>query len=99
MVALNILEKASCSAWVSPTFDIPKLSDTVRMISDLRKVNTDLVRKLYPIPKISCIMQELERFQYAIALDLNMGYYTIRLYPDSQDMCMIITPWGRYKSL
>ena len=26
-----------------------------------------------------------------------MGYYTIRLDPGSQDMCTIITPWGKYK--
>ena len=37
-------------------------------------------------------MQELEGFRYATALDLNMGYYTIRLDPASQDMCTIVTP-------
>ena len=99
MVALGILEKASCSAWASPTFIIPKPNGTVRMVSDFRKLNTNLVRKPYPIPKISGIMQELEGFQHATALDLNMGYYTIRLDPGSQDMCTIITPWGKYKYL
>ena len=44
-------------------------------------------------------MQELKDFQHATALDLNMGYYTIRLDPGSQDMCTIITPWGKYKYL
>ena len=44
-------------------------------------------------------MQELEGFTYATALDLNMGYYTIRLDPASQDMCTIVTPWGKYKYL
>ena len=44
-------------------------------------------------------MQELERFQYATSLDLYMGYYTIRLDPQSQDMCIIIAPWGEYKYL
>ena len=37
-------------------------------------------------------MKELEGFQYATALDLNMGYYTLRLDPLSQDICTIITP-------
>ena len=44
-------------------------------------------------------MQELEIFQYATALDLSMGYYTIRFNPGSQDMCTIITPWGKYNYL
>ena len=29
-------------------------------------------------------------------LDLNMGYYTIRLDPDSSKICTIIFPWGKY---
>ena len=28
-----------------------------------------------------------------------MGYYTIRLDPDAQRICTIITPWGKYKYL
>ena len=69
------------------------------MVLDFRKLDANLVGKQYPIPKISGIMQELEGFQYATALDLNMDYYTIRLDPGSQDMCTIITPWGKYKYL
>ncbi len=41
-------------------------------------------------------MQELEGFSYATALDLNMGYYTIRLDSDSSKICTIIFPWGKY---
>ncbi len=50
----------------------------------------------FPIPKISTVLQELEGFSYATALDLNMGYYTIRLDPDSSKICTIISPWGKY---
>jgi hypothetical protein len=28
-----------------------------------------------------------------------MGYYTIRLYPDSQKICPIVTPFGKYQYL
>jgi hypothetical protein len=41
-------------------------------------------------------LQELEGFSYATALDLNMGYYTIRLDSDSSKICTIIFPWGKY---
>ncbi len=58
--------------------------------------NKCIVRKPYPIPKISTILQELEGFTYATALDLNMGYYTIRLDPTASKMCTIIFPWGKY---
>ena len=33
------------------------------------------------------------------ALDLNMGYYTIRLDPNAQKICIIIFPWGKYSYL
>jgi hypothetical protein len=35
-------------------------------------------------------------FTYATALDLNMGYYTIRLDPAASEMCTITLPWGKY---
>ncbi len=42
-------------------------------------------------------MQELEGFTYATALDLNMGYYTIRLDPATTDMgTIVLFPWGMY---
>jgi hypothetical protein len=65
-------------------------------ISDFRELNKCIVRKPYPIPKISTILQELEGFTYATALDLNMGYYTIRLDPTVSEMCTIMFPWGKY---
>jgi len=38
----------------------------------------------------------MEGFSYATALDLNMGYYTIRLDPEASEICTIIFPWGKY---
>ena len=45
------------------------------------------------------MLQELEGFTFATALDLNMGYYTIRLDPDASKICTIIFPWGKYSYL
>ena len=79
-----------------PTFIIPQKDSTVRTISDFRELNKRIVRKPYPIPKISTILQELDGFTYATALDLSMGYYTNRLDPTASAMCTIIFPWGKY---
>jgi hypothetical protein len=68
----------------------------VHTISEFRELNKRIVRKPYPIPKIRTMLQELEGFTYATALDLNMGYYTIRLDPAASKMCTIIFPWGKY---
>jgi hypothetical protein len=37
------------------------------------------------------------RVSFASAFDLNMGYYHIKLDADSQKICTIVFPWGKYK--
>jgi hypothetical protein len=96
---LGVLEFQPESEWASPSFIIPKKDQTVRFVSDFRELNKRIVRKPFPIPKISTVLQEMEGFTFATALDLNMGYYTIRLDPDSSKICTIIFPWGKYSYL
>ena len=96
MVELGILKWEGESEWASPSFIIPKSNQTVRFITDFRELNKRLKRKPWPLPKITETLQELEGFTFASQLDLNMGYYTIRLDPDSSKICTIILPWGKY---
>ena len=79
----------------------PLVSDTQKeqnrkVLTDFREVNKRIIHTPFPIPKIGSVLQEMEGFSYATALDLNMGYYTIRLDPDAQRICTIILPWGKY---
>jgi hypothetical protein len=53
-----------------------------KLLGYFGEINKRLVRKPFPIPKICMVLQELEGFSFATALDLNMDYYTIRLDPD-----------------
>jgi hypothetical protein len=78
---------------------MPKKYITVRFLSNFWEVNKRLVRQPFPIPKISTVLQELEGFTFATALDPNMGYYTIRLDPNASRNCTIIFPWGKYSYL
>ncbi len=93
---IGVLEWQPSLRWTLPTFIISKKDSTARTISDFRELNKRIVRKPDPIPKISTILQELEGFTYATALDLNMGYYIIRLDPTASKLCKIIFPWGKY---
>eukprot|EP00804_Cyclotella_cryptica_P004326 CCRYP_013507-RA/>CCRYP_013507-RA protein AED:0.48 eAED:0.59 QI:0/0/0/1/0/0/2/0/59 len=45
------------------------------------------------------VLKELEGFSYATTPDLNMGYYKIRLDPDSSKICTLIFPWGKHSYL
>jgi hypothetical protein len=96
LASIGVLKKHSSSEWASPTFIIPQKDMTLRTISDFMELNKRIIRRPFPIPKISTTLQELEGFTYATALDLNMGYYTIRLDPMAVKMCTIIFPFGKY---
>ena len=39
---------------------------------------------------------KLEGFQYVTPLDLNMGYYYIRLSKNVSNLCTIFLQWGEY---
>jgi hypothetical protein len=86
LVSIGVLKWKPLSKWALPSFIIAKKDCTMGAISDFRELNKRIVRKPYPIPKISTTLQELEGFTYATTLDLNMGYYTIRLDPTSAKM-------------
>ena len=43
------------------------------------------------------LLRKLEGFQWATALDLNMGCYHIELSPDSKKLYTIALPWGKYE--
>lgn len=95
--AIGVLEKVQQSEWGSPTFIIPKKDNKVRFISDFRRLNQKIKRKPYPLPRIGDTLQQLEGFKYATSLDMNMGYYHIRLSDTAADMCTIITEFGKYR--
>ena len=94
---LGVLTRINHSEWGAPTFIIPKKDGSVRFISDFRELNKCIKRKPYPIPQIQDILLKLEGFKYATSLDLNMGYYHIKLSPRSRKLCTIVLPWGKYE--
>ena len=87
-IDIPIVKRAVPQSWNTSngTFQTKKVGD----------INKRIVRKPYPIPKISTTLHEMEGFSYATVLDLNMGYYTIRLDPEASEICTIIFPWGKY---
>jgi hypothetical protein len=99
MVKLGVMRKVNRSEWASPAFTIAKKDNTLRSIADLRELNKRIKRKPYPIPKIQDMLLKLEGFLFATSLDLNMGYYHIRLTPLSSSYCTVIFPWGKYEYL
>ena len=95
LIKYKVLRKMHDSEWGMPAFIIPKKDGiTIRSIADLRELNKRIKRKPFPIPKIQDLLLKLENFRYETSLDLNMGYYNIHLDLESQQMCVIVFPWG-----
>ena len=96
---LGVLRKINRSEWAAPCFTVMKKDSTLRSIADFRELNKRIKRKPFPIPKIQTMLQNLEGFQYATSLDLNMGYYHIELTPNASRLCTVVLPWGKYEYL
>ena len=94
LVLLGVLKIPNDSEWGAPPFARPKpKSNRVRFLSDFRNINKQLKRKLYTMPKTNEMLLELEGFQYATSLGLNVGYYHIQLSQNASNLCTIILPW------
>ncbi len=96
---LGVLEPQPESEWALSTFIILKKNKTMRFLTNFREVKKCVIRKPYPIPKIIFVLQELDGFTFATSLDLNMGYYILRIDRNAQKICTLILPWGKYSYL
>jgi hypothetical protein len=73
---IDVLNRSSYSEWAAPTFIQAKKTGDVRILTDFRKLNAQIKRKSFTLPKISDILRKISGFKYATAIDLSMGYFT-----------------------
>jgi hypothetical protein len=89
LVDIGVLEEDYSSEWASifPSFTIPKKNGTIIVVTDFRKLNLLLKLTCHPLPFLKIeyadMIRSMEGFTFASELDLNMGYYHIKL--DSDD--------------
>jgi hypothetical protein len=98
-VRIGVLASEQESEWGSPSFFIPKKDNRVRWISNLRQLSKVIRHKPYPLPIIMDILSKHSGYKFFTKLDVSMQYYTFELDKESQDLCTIITPFGKYKYL
>ena len=97
LVEIGVLEQTGESKWGFPTFIVPKKDGRVRWVSDFRRLNTELVRTPYLMPNTNDIMRKRKGFTYMTKIDLSMGFYHFQLDEESQELCVIVTPFGKFK--
>lgn len=91
----------SMSPWSSPLIILPKKigPDNVqryRAVVDFRAVNNITTPVNYPIPDIRETLDKLGGSKYFSALDMNQGFYQIKMDPESQSKTAFTVPDGKY---
>ncbi len=97
MVELGILEPFIASEWASPAFIIPKKDGRIHQITDLHSLNKAIIHKQYPLPIIMDMLDCISGYKFFTKLDISMQYYTFELDEPSQELCVIVMPFGKYK--
>ena len=99
LVKEGVLKPCGSTAHGYPTFITPKKDGRIRWVSDFRKLNAMLVRETYVLPRIQDILRRRSKYKYFTKLDISMQFYTFELDEESSWLCVIVTPFGKYRYL
>jgi hypothetical protein len=97
LTAIDVFNRSSDSEWAASTFIQAKNKGDVRIITEFRRLNAQIKRKPFPLPKISDLLRKLSGFKYATSIDLIMGYYHIPLDLEAHTRCTHLFPSGKYQ--
>lgn len=94
MLRNNIIERSQ-SPYASPVVIVEKADGKPRFCIDFRALNKKIKADAYPIPKIEDLLSCLEGARYFAELDLNSGYWQLRL-GKGKEKTSFITQSGLY---
>jgi hypothetical protein len=69
---IDVFNRSSYSEWTAPTFIHDKKTGDVRILTYFRRLNAQIKRKPFPLPRISDLLKKLSGFKYATAIDLRV---------------------------
>ena len=69
----------------------------MRLVLDFRRLNKQTVSDVFPLPKITKILEQLGKANYFTPLDIFSGFYQIQIAPEDCEKTAFSTPYGKYE--
>ena len=82
--------------WVSSMVVIPKSNGSLRICLDPQDLNRAIQREHYPLPTIEEIATRLHKAKLFTILDVQSGFWHVKLDEPSSFLTTFNTPFGRY---
>ena len=96
-----LLEKGwirpSTSPFGAPILFVRKKDGTLRMVVDYRLLNKVTIKNKYPLPRVDDLLDRLHGAKFFTKIDLQQGYYQIRLREEDIHKTAFRTRYGHYE--
>ena len=97
MVKLGVIKRVEGQAeWCSPSIVVPKENNKICLCVDFTKLNKAVKRSYHPLPATDKLLAQLGDSEVFLKLNVNSGYWQMKLAPETQPLTTLITPFGRY---
>ena len=96
LLAAGVVEPSAGNEWGSPIHMVPKKAaeglTKWRMTIDYRYLNNLIADSHYPLPVISTIYSKLHQKRYFSSIDLNWGFWNVKLNPNCWKYTAFVVP-------
>ena len=97
MEKLGVIRKVDKpKTWCAGMVTVPKSNGKIRIGVDLTKLDENVCRETYALPKIDTLLGEIGEFTVFTIIDANSGFWLEKLAENSQLLTTFLTPFGRY---
>ncbi|XP_043201820.1 uncharacterized protein K02A2.6-like [Amphibalanus amphitrite] len=96
LLRADVIERADASQWVSPLAVTRKKDGKLRICTDLRWPNSQIIAEVHPLPTIDDLERNLRGTVYS-RIDLKSAYFQLCLHEDSRDITAFLTMDGLFR--